>query len=125
MSSAGELALPYFKEVGDSRTRAQMGFGGWFAEFPSVSGFLPPILSCDAFVPASPLNQNLAEFCNPAIDTKMIRATELQAQDPPAATLLWQEAENDLLAHAPVVPILNRRNIDFLSERVGNYQYNP
>jgi peptide/nickel transport system substrate-binding protein len=118
-------ATPYFDTVGDSRTRAQIGFGGWAADFPSVSGFLPPILSCDAFVPASPLNANLAEFCNPSIDAKMVRATELQAQDPPAATLLWQEAERDLLAHAPVVPIVHRRNADFVSERVGNYQYNP
>ena len=118
-------ATPYFDKVGDSRTRAQIGFGGWAADFPSVSGFLPPILSCDAFLPASPFNSNLAQFCSPSIDAKMARATELQAQDPPAATLLWQEAERDLLAHAPVVPIVNRRTVDFVSKRVGNYQYNP
>ena len=46
-------------------------------------------------------------------------------QDPPAATLLWREVERDLLAQAPIVPIVNRRNVDFLSKRVGNYQYNP
>jgi hypothetical protein len=55
----------------------------------------------------------------------MKRASALQAQDPPAATLLWQEVERDLLAQAPLLPTDNRRNIDFLSERVGNYQYNP
>ncbi|HEU0303041.1 MAG TPA: ABC transporter substrate-binding protein, partial [Gaiellaceae bacterium] len=116
---------PYFEAVGDSRTRAQMGFGGWFADYPSVSGFLPPILSCDAFQPANPLNSNLSGFCNPAIDRKMARATELQAQDAPAATLLWQEVERDLLAQAPLVPVVHRRNVDFVSKRVGNYQYNP
>jgi peptide/nickel transport system substrate-binding protein len=116
---------PYSAKVGDSRAGAQIGFGGWFADFPSVTGLLPPILSCDAFIPESPLNNNLAEFGNPAIDEKMSRATELQAQDPPAATLLWQDVERDLLAHAPVVPVVNRRHVDFVSERAGNYQYNP
>ena len=36
---------------------------------------------------------NLAEFCDPSIDAEMAHATALQAQDPPAATLLWQRIE--------------------------------
>jgi peptide/nickel transport system substrate-binding protein len=120
-------ATPYFAKVGDSRTAAQIGFGAWAADFPSLSGFLPPLLSCAAFVPNSSQNenQNLAQFCDPAIDAKMKRATALQAQDQPAATLLWQEVERDLLAQAPIVPVVNPRNADFVSKRVGNYQYHP
>jgi len=115
----------YFRAVGDSRTGAQIGFGGWAADYPSAVGFIPPILSCAAFVPNSPENSNLAQFCDAAIDAKMERAASLQAQDPPAATLLWQEVERDLLAQAPIVPATNRRSADFVSARVGNYQYNP
>jgi len=115
----------YFDAVGDSRTGAQIGFGGWTADYPSASSFIPPILSCAAFVPNSPQNQNLSQFCDAAIDAKMKRAASLQAQDPPAATLLWQEVERDLLAQAPIVPTANRRNADFTAARVGNYQYNP
>jgi len=120
-------AMSYFTKVGDSRTGAQIGFGGWVADFPSLSGFLPPILSCAAFVPNASQNenQNLAEFCDPTIDTKMTRATALQTQDAPAATLLWQEVERDILAQAPIVPVVNPRNADFVSKRVGNYQYHP
>ena len=55
----------------------------------------------------------------------MKRAAALQAQDPPAATLLWQRIEREILDQAPMVPTSNRRNIDFLSKRVGNYEYNP
>lgn len=55
----------------------------------------------------------------------MTRATALQAQDPPAAALLWQEVERDILAQAPFLPTDNRRSVDFVSERVGKYQYNP
>ena len=59
--------------------------------------------------------------------TRSTRGTEagLQATNPPEATLLWQQIEDDLLAQAPLLPTVNRRNVDFLSKRVGNYQYNP
>ena len=117
--------VAYFHKVTDSRNNVQIGYAGWIANYPSAAGFIPPNLSCDAFIPASTLNGNLSQFCDPAIDAKMTRATALQAQDPPAATLLWQEVERDLLAQAPLLPTDNRRSVNFLSKRVGNYQYNP
>ena len=55
----------------------------------------------------------------------MARAAAAQVQDPAAATVLWQQVEQAILAQAPVVPTYNRRNVDFVSKRVGNYQYNP
>jgi peptide/nickel transport system substrate-binding protein len=122
----GNNASPYFQKVSDSRLRAQVGFSGWGADYPSAAGFIPPLLSCAAFVAASPeQNTNLAGFCNHSIDEEMVRATVLQAQDPPAATLLWQRIEREILAQAPLVPTNNRRNVDYVSKRVGNYQYHP
>jgi len=123
-------ALPdittYFNKVTDPATQAQMGFGGWSADYPSAAGFIPPLLSCAAHVPSSPdQSTNLTAFCDPSIDEEMARASMLQAQDPPAATLLWQQIERELLAQAPLVPTTNRRSADFVGERVGNYQYNP
>ena len=116
----------YTATVADPRTRAQMGFNGWIADFPSAAGFIPPLLSCATFRPASPGESlNLAGFCDPSIDAEMAHATALQAQDPPAATLLWQQIERELLAQAPLLPTTNSRHLDFVANRVGNYQYNP
>jgi YVTN family beta-propeller protein len=116
----------YFSAVADPRNRAQIGYGGWFADYPSAAGFIAPLLSCAGYVPTSPVtSSNLTGFCDPSIDAKMARATALQATNPPAATLLWQQIERELLAQAPLVPTDNRRNSDFVSKRVGNYQYNP
>jgi YVTN family beta-propeller protein len=115
----------YFKTVSDSRVRAQAGWGAWLADFPSVASFIPPLLTCKAFVPALPGQTNLAEFCDRSIDAQIARAAAAQAQDPAAATVLWQKVERSLLAQAPLVPAYNRRNVDFVSKRVGNYQYNP
>jgi peptide/nickel transport system substrate-binding protein len=116
----------YFDHVSDSRFRSQMGFAGWFSDFPSVSGFLQPQFSCAGFVPAAPSRTtNISEFCDPAIDRQLARAAAVQAQDAPAATALWQTAERAILAEAPIVPTANRLNVDFVSKRVGNYQFHP
>ena len=113
--------------VSDSRTRAQTGYWGWVAGFPSFGGFIPPQFSCAAYVPASSgLNTNVAGFCDQwPIDVQMRAAVAAQVQDPAAATTLWQEVDRALLAQAPVVPVYNRSNVDVVSKRVGNYQYNP
>jgi peptide/nickel transport system substrate-binding protein len=116
----------YFSKVRDSRVGAQVGYSGWAADYPSAANFIPLLLGCAAFVPASPdQTNNLSGFCDRSLDAEMARATALQAQDPPAATLLWQRIEREILAQAPLVPMYNRRNVDFVSKRVGNYQYNP
>jgi peptide/nickel transport system substrate-binding protein len=116
----------HFTKVLDSRERAQTGYFGWIAGFPSVADFIPPLFSCAAFVPASPdQNTNPSGFCDRLLDARMDRAIAAQVQDPAAATTLWQEVERALLAQAPVVPAYNRSNVDFVSKRVGNYQYNP
>ena len=111
----------YFDRVADSRVAAQAGYYTWVAGYPSATDFIPPQFRCSA----SPATGNLSQFCDPAIDAQMADAGAVQVQDPAAATLLWQQVERSLLARAPVVPAYNRRNVDFVSKRVGNYQYNP
>jgi peptide/nickel transport system substrate-binding protein len=116
----------YFDTTSDSRVRVQTGFLSWVAGYPSAADFIPPQFSCAAFVPASPgQNNNFSAFCDRSIDAQMARAAAAQVQDPAAATALWQQVEQALLAQAPVVPMYNRSNVDFVSKRVGNYQYNP
>jgi ABC-type transport system substrate-binding protein len=96
------------------------------ADFPSVSTFLGQLFLCSRFVPAAPgQTTNMGGFCDPAIDRKLRRAEAVEAQNPPAATALWQKLEGAILAQAPIVPTVNRQNIDFVSERVRNYQFHP
>jgi peptide/nickel transport system substrate-binding protein len=116
----------YFPAVLDSRTRAQVGFYGWIADFPSEAGFLRPTFSCSAFVPDNRgATSDPSEFCSHAVDRLLDRASAVQAADPPAAHGLWQRAERLILAQAPLVPMSTRQNVDFVSKRVGNYQYHP
>ena len=115
----------YYRKVLDSRVRAQVGYYGWAADFTSPRDFIYPF-SCAAFVPSSPQrNSNPAAFCDRSIDAQIERASAVQVQAPPAATLLWQRIEREILAQSPVVPTSNVRAVDFVSRRVGNYKHNP
>ena len=82
----------YSAKVSDSRVGAQTGYIAFLGAWPSATNFLPSIVSCAGFVPAAPeTNSNLSEFCDRSIDAQMAHASAVQAQDPPAATLLWQQ----------------------------------
>ena len=62
---------------------------------------------------------------DPEIDRQITRARALQASDPALASSLWSKIDHELVDQAPVVPLVNPKQVDFLSQRAGNYQYNP
>jgi peptide/nickel transport system substrate-binding protein len=68
---------------------------------------------------------NVARFCDPALDASMRRAATLQPTEPQAAGALWARVDRRLTDLAPWVPLTSDIDLDFVSGRVGNYQYNP
>ena len=111
--------------MADSRRKFQAGIGGWQSDYPSAAGFLQALLSCSSFIPRSVGNNNRAEFCNHRIDAEIARASALQTTDPYAASKLWRKIDRDVVDQAPWVFLQNPQHVDFVSRRVGNYQYNP
>nr|MBA3736932.1 ABC transporter substrate-binding protein [Actinomycetota bacterium] len=97
----------------------------WQADYPAPSNFLDVLLSCRAFQRGVGLNLNAPQFCDRAIDRRIHRSLELQPTDPAAANALWSRIDRELVDKAPLVPLVNPKQVDFLSRRVGNYQYNP
>jgi peptide/nickel transport system substrate-binding protein len=55
----------------------------------------------------------------------MKRAEKLEAVNPLAGDRLWTRVEHKLVDQAPWVPLIIYRTLDFVSKRVGNYEYNP
>ena len=51
------------------------------------------------------------------------RATQMQLDDPAAAGALWAEIDRAIVDQAPYVWLVNPIAVEFVSERVGNYQY--
>ena len=52
-------------------------------------------------------------------------ADSQQATDPAQAAATWAAADRIVTSDAPWVVLANLNNVDFLSARVTNYQYNP
>jgi peptide/nickel transport system substrate-binding protein len=124
-ASTKVLGDTYFSTVADSRTRAQIGFWGWQADYPAASAFFPANFSCASFVPDSGAqNTNGPEFCNVGIDRQIERALNEQS-NPSAARGLWEHVDREIVDQAPWVPLVTPKSIDVLSKRVGNYQYSP
>ena len=118
-------AETYFSTVADSRRKIQVGPIGWAEDYPSPGNWFPVLLSCSSFTPGGHGNQNFAEFCDRHIDAEVARARSLQTTDPGAASRLWSKIDRDVVDQAPWVFLQNPLAVDFVSRRVGNYQYNP
>jgi YVTN family beta-propeller protein len=114
----------YWGAVGDSRNRAQIGFDGWAFGYPDPASFLVHF-SCPAFLPGNPDNENGTEFCDPGIDRQMRRAQAEQLSDPTGSRALWQRVDREITDASPWVPLMVTKDVNFLSKRVGNYQYSP
>src|SRR5262249_27123805 len=110
------------------RHRRQVGLNlqDWSADYPAASNFINNLLSCGSirFIPATD-GFNLAEFCDRRIDAQIKHALSLDESEPSAANALWAKIDHELVDQAPWVPLLNPQQFDFVSKRLGNYQYNP
>ena len=112
------LGNDYFAKTSDPRSRVQIGFVYWGADYPAASDFLNTQLSC-----ASP--NNIARFCDRRIEPPIRRALNVQTHDPEASDRLWTQIDRKMVDQAPWLPLVTPTVIDFVSHRVGNYQYNP
>jgi hypothetical protein len=60
------------------------------------------------------------------VTLKQIRyALSVQATEPTGAVALWARIERHIVDLAPWVPLFTPKRAQFVSARVGNYQYNP
>ena len=115
----------FFAYTNDSRNHVQVIDGGWSADYPSADDFIGK-LACDYFVPGNGLaTTDAGEFCDPGLDRQIARAAAQQATNPAAAAALWAQLDQKLTDLAIWVPTVTPNEIDFLSSRVRNYQFNP
>ncbi len=121
----GDASVEAFGRPKDSRSRTQAFTFFWGADYPAPSNFTQQLLSCAAFVPASPDNGNGSQFCSPAIDRMMRAAASAQATDAGRADRLWTRVDRALVDSAPWLPLYNRRVVVLIGKRVGGYRYHP
>jgi peptide/nickel transport system substrate-binding protein len=96
--------------------RVQMGGFEFLPDFPAPDTFL------GAFT-CTP-GDGEANYCAPDLDALIAAARDLQATDQVAANAKWAEVDRTVTDLALWATLVNEGS-DFVSARVGNYQFNP
>jgi peptide/nickel transport system substrate-binding protein len=115
--------IPAEPQFADSRTRTQAAIANLGAYYPSASQVIKVWFRCQYFIPDSPDNGNLSEFCDHRLDAEINSALAAESNNSPDAAALWAQADRTVTDQAPIVPLTTPSEIDFVSSRVGDYQY--
>jgi YVTN family beta-propeller protein len=106
-----------FNDFYTPKLEFDMAVDGWASDYPAASNFITNRFTCDSsYLPS-------AGFCDPQIDAVIDRATQMQIDDPAAAGAPWAKVDRAIVDKAPYVWLVNSIAVEFVSERVGNYQY--
>jgi YVTN family beta-propeller protein len=97
--------------------RTQISVNGWIPDFLAASNFLS-LLTCNG----DPIG--VINFCDESFDAAYRHALELQTTDRAAAVAEWAALDRRAVDLALLAPLVNP-GADFVSERVGNYQFSP
>jgi peptide/nickel transport system substrate-binding protein len=88
---------------------------GWVADYPTPSNFFVGVLACT----------QLKLVCDRSLDRRMQQLSALATRDPQRANEGWAALDQEVTNRALIIPIASTRVIDFVSKRVGNFQYHP
>jgi peptide/nickel transport system substrate-binding protein len=102
-----------------------IAWSAWYQDYPAPSDFLNVLLGCGSIHPNSDASPNIAAFCDKSIQAKMDQAETTGVTDANAANDIWAQVDHSMTDQAAWVDLYNPKQIDFLSKRVGNYQWNP
>jgi len=112
-----------FTYIQNTKNKVQISLTQWYQDYPAASDFLHVLLSCASFTPGSDSSINIAGFCNKKIDAQMDQALVTERTSMDQANTMWAQVDKDVMTQAPVAPLLTPKLIDFVSKRVGNYQF--
>jgi peptide/nickel transport system substrate-binding protein len=112
-----------FTYIQNTKNKVQLALTSWYQDYPAASDYLNVLLSCASFTPGSDSSINVSGFCDKDIDAQMQTALLTERTDMAKADQLWGQIDQEVMKKSPLVPIFNPKLIDFVSKRVGNYQF--
>ena len=113
-----------FTYIQNTNNKVQMSVTQWYQDYPAASDFLNILFGCSSFHEGSDSSVNIAGFCDKEIDAKMQEALALGVTDPEAANKMWAEIDKAVTDKAPAAALFTPKHVDFVSKRVGNFQFN-
>ncbi len=112
-----------FGYIQNSNNKVQISLTQWYEDYPAPSDFVNVLLSCASYHPGSDSSINIGGYCNPAYDAKIHQAMNDASTDPAKANAEWGALDREAMDQALIVPLFTPKNLDFVSKRVGNYQF--
>jgi peptide/nickel transport system substrate-binding protein len=112
-----------FTYIQNTKNKVQIAFTSWYQDYPAAADFLNVLLSCASFHPGSDSSINVAGFCDKRLDAQMQDALVTGQTDQNLANQKWAQVDQAMMQRAPLAPVLNPKIVDFVSKRVGNYQF--
>ena len=113
-----------FTYIQNTNNKVQISITQWYQDYPAASDFLNILFGCASFTPGSDSSINIAGFCDNAIQARMDEALALGVTDPEAANAMWAEIDKSVTDLAPMAALFTPKHVDFVSKRVGNFQFN-
>jgi peptide/nickel transport system substrate-binding protein len=114
-----------FTYIQNTNNKVQISVSQWYQDYPAASDFLNILFGCDSFHEGSDSSINISGFCDKEIDAKMKDAMKLGVTDQTAANKMWAEIDKAVTDKAPAAVLFTPKHLDFVSKRVGNFQFNP
>lgn len=113
-----------FNYIQNTNNKVQISVTQWFQDYPAASDFLKVLFNCDNFHKGQDNSINISGLCDPKIDAMEAKAETEELTNAAAANAQWGQIDKLLMTtQAPWVPLFNPKLVDFVSKRVGNYQF--
>jgi peptide/nickel transport system substrate-binding protein len=112
-----------FTYIQNTKNKVQLALTSWYQDYPAASDFLNVLLSCASYHPGSDSSINIAGFCDKGVDAQMQDALKTERTSMPTANQKWGQIDQAVMAKSPLVPLFTPKLVDFVSTKVGNYQF--
>jgi peptide/nickel transport system substrate-binding protein len=113
-----------FTYIQNTNNKVQMSVTQWYQDYPAASDFLNILFGCSSFTEGSDSSINIAGFCDKDIDAKMQAALAQGVTDPDGANKEWAAIDKLVTDSAPAAALFTPKHLDFVSKRLGNFQFN-
>jgi peptide/nickel transport system substrate-binding protein len=104
----------YFGTIGTKKTKAQVGFTDWYADFPHPADFFGPNLSADALKSSPTFNFQFKS--NPKVDAGLKKLNG--EADPATVADEWAKLDRAVVEDANTAVYGNELSTSFFSERM-------
>jgi peptide/nickel transport system substrate-binding protein len=111
----------FYGVLDDDTASWSIGLAGWGQDYSDAITFFRPLLSCPD---GKPTGSNYGNFCDATFDSKILEINKMPVGPERAAA--WAQLATDTATNqTPWWVMDNRRKVNLISNRVGNFIYGP